>query len=60
VAFPDDGGDRGAIWPWALVALAWRIDTAWDAAVAVEALSSPELAHSFNALARLSRRLEMP
>ncbi len=51
---PDDG-DRGAVWPWALVAITWERG-AWSAAVAVEASASPEYRHRFDGLLQLSRR----
>ncbi len=52
-----DHGARGAVWPWALVALSWR-RALWEAAVAVEASASPELSSRLDVLARLSRRWE--
>jgi hypothetical protein len=58
LAVPDEADGRGEVWPWALAALTWRPDGVWEAAVAVEAMSSPELRHSFQGLFRLSRRWE--
>ncbi len=56
LVIPDDGG-RGAAWPWALGALSWRL-ACWEAAIAVEASASPELASRLDVLARLARRWE--
>lgn len=56
---PDDDRGRGAFWPWGLAALTWHPTSDWDAAIAVEALASPEVAWRVDALARLSRRLEV-
>ncbi len=55
---PDDGGDRGAVWPWALAALAWR-SSSWQSAIAVEVGSSPEHRAELNVLVRLARAWEI-
>jgi hypothetical protein len=59
LAVPDAPRGRGAAWPWALVALAWRSASGWEAAAAVEAAATPAHAFEANALARLSRTLEL-
>ncbi len=56
---PDDAGDRGTVWPWALVAVTYRITDLWSAAVAAEASSSPQYEYRLDALARLTRRFEV-
>jgi hypothetical protein len=53
---PDDPS-QGAWWPWGLAALGWRRGL-WDAAVAVEASSSPEFRYRVDGIARLGRRWE--
>jgi hypothetical protein len=58
VAAPDKPNGRGAVWPWGLVALAWRPWAAWEIAGATEAAATPEHASEVNALVRLSRALE--
>lgn len=58
VAVPDDPNGRGVAWPWGLIALAWR-SRGWEVAGAVEAASTPEYRYEVNALARLSRSLEL-
>jgi len=57
---PDDPRGRGTLWPWALGALTWHPTADWDAAVAMEASSTPEVVWRVDALARLSRRWEGP
>jgi hypothetical protein len=59
VAVPDDPNGRGAVWPWGLVALAWRSTDGWEVAAAGEAASTPEYRYEVNALARISRSLEL-
>ncbi len=56
---PDEPGDRGDVWPWAMLAASWRRGP-WDAAVAVEAQASTEDAHRVDALVRVGRRWEAP
>jgi hypothetical protein len=56
--FPDEPRGRGFVWPWGLLAFAWRGATGWEAAIATEAASTPEHRYEMNALARLSRTLE--
>ncbi len=60
LVLPDAPRGRGAVWPWGLLALGWRSGTGWEAAGAVEAASTPERRAEVNALARLSRTLELP
>lgn len=55
---PDDDR-RGALWPWALASLRWACGP-WEAAVAVEASASPSQTSRLDALARLTRRWELP
>jgi len=59
VAVPDDPNGRGVAWPWGLAALGWR-SKGWEVAGAIEAASTPEYRYEANALARLSRTLELP
>lgn len=54
LVLPDDAGDRGALWPWALGAVAWRRG-AWDAAAGVEASASPEHRSRVDVLLRVGR-----
>lgn len=56
---PDEPGDRGDVWPWAMLAASWRRGP-WDAAVAIEAQASTEDAHRVDALVRVGRRWEAP
>ena len=58
LVIPDDGGDRGKVWPWALAALAWR-SSRWQAATAIEVGSSPEHRAEINVLVRLARAWEI-
>ena len=55
-----DRQDRGALWPWGLVALSWHPARAWEAAAALEASASPEDVYRVDALARVSRSWELP
>ena len=56
---PDQARGRGALWPWALAALAWD-PGAWQAAVAVEASASPEYTRRLDALVQVARRWGAP
>jgi hypothetical protein len=56
---PDEGGDRGAVWPWAMAAASWTHGL-WDAAVAVEASATARERHRVDALCRIGRRWEAP
>lgn len=62
IAAPDQADGHGSIWPWGLMALAWRPSTGWgtgwETAAAVEAASTPVHRYETNALLRLSRTLE--
>src|SRR6266851_2185394 len=55
IAWADDPGDRGAIWPWGLVAIAWQAGSGWDASMAAEASSTPKYRFEVNGLVRLSQ-----
>jgi hypothetical protein len=59
VAIPDDPRGRGAIWPWALVALAWDRGV-WHAAIAAEASATPEDRRRLDALATFGRSWGVP
>lgn len=59
VAVPDQPDGRGIVWPWGLMALAWRSGTGWEVAGAVEAASTPEHRYEANGLVRVSRALEV-
>lgn len=56
---PDEARGRGALWPWALAALAFAHGD-WQSAVAVEASASPEYRRRVDALFQLSRRWGAP
>jgi hypothetical protein len=62
IAAPDHPDGRGAVWPWGLMAIAWRPTTwwgkGWETAAAVEAASTPLHRYETNALLRLARTLE--
>jgi hypothetical protein len=60
VALPDVPNGRGSVWPWGLMALAWRSGTGWEVATAGEGSATPEHRFELNALLRLSRVLEIP
>jgi hypothetical protein len=60
LVIPDDSGGRGAVWPWGLVALAWRPMAQWEASAGVEARSSPQHRYAISGLLRLSRQWEAP
>jgi hypothetical protein len=51
---PDRPRGGAALWPWALVAVAWRWQNGWEAAAAVEGSSGPAVRESVQALGRLS------
>jgi hypothetical protein len=63
VAAPDHPDGHGSVWPWGLIALAWRPNTGWgkgwETAAAVEAASTPVHRYETNALIRVSRTLEI-
>jgi hypothetical protein len=56
---PDDATD-GSVWPWGLVALAWRWRSGWEAAGALEARASREQRSETDALLRVGYRWEAP
>jgi hypothetical protein len=51
---PDDPRGRGAVWPWALVALRFRPEPRWEAAGALEASASPTAVSAVSGLFRVS------
>jgi hypothetical protein len=57
---PDEPNGRGVVWPWGLLACSWRSRWGWNVSATVEAASSPEYRYEVNALAHLSRALEIP
>jgi hypothetical protein len=59
IAVPDHPEGRGIVWPWALMALAWRSPWGFDTAAAVEAAATPTHRFETNALVRLSYPLEL-
>jgi hypothetical protein len=62
IAAPDHPDGHGSVWPWGLMALAWRPTgkwgKGWETAAAVEAASTPVHRYETNALLRLARTLE--
>jgi hypothetical protein len=60
IVVPDEPNGRGVVWPWGLMSLGWRSQSGWEVASAVEASSSVALQYEVNALARVSRSLELP
>lgn len=59
LVIPDVDRGRGAVWPWGLAAVSWERG-GWQAAVAIEALASPEYRHRVDAIGRLGRRWGAP
>jgi hypothetical protein len=63
IAAPDHPDGHGSVWPWGLMAFAWRPTTqwgkGWETAAAIEAASTPVHRYETNALIRLSRTLEI-
>lgn len=59
IVVPDEPDGHGIAWPWGLMALAWR-SRGWEVAAAAEAASTPTHQFETNALARISRGLELP
>jgi hypothetical protein len=57
---PDDPAERGALWPWGLVAWSWRSTSGWEIAAGTEAASTSQYRFEATALLRLSRALEVP
>jgi hypothetical protein len=57
---PDDPRGRGALWPWALLALTCRPGPRWELAAGVEASASPADTWRIDGIARLSRAWELP
>ena len=60
LARADDPADRGAVWPWGLMAVSWRSGTGWETSAAVEAGATPRYSFETNALLRLARTWELP
>jgi hypothetical protein len=59
IAAPDDPAGRGAVWPWALVALRLRTERRWELAAALEASASPTNLADVSALLRVTRVWEI-
>jgi hypothetical protein len=59
VVVPDQPDGKGSVWPWGLMALAWR-RRQWEIAAATEAASTPEHRYEVNALARVACALGVP
>jgi hypothetical protein len=59
LVIPDEARGRGALWPWALVALACRPAPGWELAAGVEASASPADRWRVDGIARLSRLWEL-
>ena len=59
LVIPDHDTGVGAVWPWGLAALGYD-DGTWHAAVAGEALASPQELHRVDVLAQLGRRWGTP
>lgn len=59
LVIPDDPRGRGTAWPWGLLAAGWRRDD-WEAAIAVEASSSPQYRSRVDGLLQLTRRWSAP
>jgi hypothetical protein len=57
LSFADHPAARGAVWPWALVALGWRSQNGWEVASALEAAATPQHVFETNALLRVARTL---
>jgi hypothetical protein len=55
LVIPDDDRGAGTVWPWALVAAAWK-HGAWESAIAFEASASAEYRHRIDGLFQLTRR----
>lgn len=51
---PDHPQGRGAVWPWALLSLGYRLPSGWDMAMGVEASSGRTYVAEVHGLARLS------
>jgi hypothetical protein len=54
VVGPDDARGRGAVWPWALVALRFRPVPTWETAGAVEVSASPTAVATVSGLFRVA------
>ena len=59
LAAADDPHGRGALWPWGLVAVAWR-PVGWELAGAVEGAASPETRWRVDGLLRVTRTWSGP
>jgi hypothetical protein len=59
IAVPDEPRGRGIVWPWGLLALAWR-RSGWEVAAAAEVASTPTHRYEVDALLRVARVMELP
>ncbi len=59
LVIPDDDRGAGSVWPWGIVAAAWKRG-GWESAIAIEASSSPEYRHRVDGLLQLTRRWSAP
>ena len=57
---PDDPRGRGALWPWALGAVAWSSPSGWEIATGVEGSAGPENRQALHALARVTYAMGVP
>jgi hypothetical protein len=57
---PDHPDGQGVLWPWGLMALAWRSTGGWELAAAVEATSTPQRRYETDALVRLAKTWGVP
>jgi hypothetical protein len=55
LVIPDHARGRGRVWPWGLASLGWD-HAAWQAAIAVEASSSPRDHYRVDVIGQLARR----
>jgi hypothetical protein len=60
VARPDDPAGRGDVWPWALVAVAWRATPSWSFATAAEGAATATARAELTALLRASYAWDGP
>jgi hypothetical protein len=60
LVWPDDPKDRGAVWPWGIIALRYTPAPYWDISGAVEANASPTNTAAVRALFRVSHTWSGP
>lgn len=60
LVWPDDPRDRGAVWPWGIVALRFAPVPSWDLSGAVEANASPTNSAAIRALVRVGHTWSGP